>query len=60
MTNPKKNCNKLYDFMIPETWHYFPDDIKEGIWAEGSLTPLPKGTECFPELLDQRSAQQSR
>ncbi len=46
--------------MIPETWHDFPDDIKESVWAEASLTPLPKRTECFPELLNQRPAQQSR
>jgi len=46
MTNPRKKTikkhNKLCDFMIPETWHYFPNDIKEGVWAEGGLTPLPK------------------
>lgn len=28
--------------VTPETWHDFPDDIKESVWAEGSLTPLPK------------------
>lgn len=40
--------------MLPETWHYFPDDIEQSIWAKGSLTSLPKGTKGFPELFYQR------
>lgn len=44
--------------IAPETWHDFPYGIKQGVWTEGGLVPLPQRTKGFPELLHQRPDQQ--
>lgn len=47
----KSENQHLNNAGIPETWHDFPDGIKQGVRTEGSLAALPKGTKGFPELL---------